>query len=60
MFAEFTEQVRALIYPPIRLRQQLSCTGAGAFVLTREKAAGKWGTGTYSLVRTLIEAASKA
>jgi hypothetical protein len=31
---------------------QLTGTRPGGFVLTREKAAGKWGTGTYSLVRT--------
>jgi hypothetical protein len=31
---------------------QLAGTRAGGFVLTRQEAAGKWGTGTYSLVRT--------
>jgi hypothetical protein len=53
------EPVRALLDPQGRGRQfvaarlmQLTSTYAGSFVLTRVKAAGKWGTGTYSLVRT--------
>jgi hypothetical protein len=53
------EPVRALLDPQGRGRQfvaarlvQLAGTCAGGFVLTREKAAGRWGTGTYSLVRT--------
>jgi putative DNA primase/helicase len=54
-----SEPVRALLDPQGRGRQfmaarlvQLAGTRAGGFVLTREKAAGKWGTGTYSLTRT--------
>jgi len=53
------EPVRALLDPQGRGRQfmaarlvHLAGTRAGGFVLRRQKAAGKWGTGTYSLVRT--------
>jgi hypothetical protein len=53
------EPVRALLDPQGRGRQftaaslaQLAGTRAGGLVLTREEAAGKWGTGTYCLVRT--------
>jgi hypothetical protein len=53
------EPVRALLDPQRRGRQfmaarlvQFAGTRAGGFVLTRQEAAGKWGTGTYSLVRT--------
>lgn len=56
--ADLAEPVLALLDPQGRGRQfvaarlvQLAGTCAGGFVLTREKAAGKWGTGTYSLAR---------
>jgi hypothetical protein len=35
---------------------QLAGTRAGGFVLVRQEGAGKWGTATYSLVRTADEA----
>jgi hypothetical protein len=57
--AALAESVRALVDPQGRGRQhitarlwQLIGTRAGGFVLTREKAAGRWGAATYSLVRT--------
>jgi hypothetical protein len=56
--AALAEPVRALLDPQGRGRhhiaarlKQLTGTRAGGFVLTRQKAAGKWGTSTYSLRR---------
>jgi len=58
--------VRALLDPQGRGRQfvaarlvQLAGTRAGGFVLTRQEAAGKWGTGTYSLACTAKAAQSQ-
>jgi hypothetical protein len=54
-----SEPVRLLLDPQGRGRQfiaarlvQLAGTRAGGFVLRRQEPAGKWGTATYSLVRT--------
>jgi hypothetical protein len=58
-----SEPVRALLDPQGRGRQftaarlvQLAGTRAGGFALTRQEAAGKWGTATYSLVRSAADA----
>ena len=57
--ADLAQQVRALVDRQGRGRQftaacliQLTGTRAGGFVLTRQAAAGKWGSATYALCRT--------
>lgn len=61
---DLARQVRALVNPQGRGRQftaacliQLTGTRAGGFVLTRQAAAGKWGTATYALRRTVLSEA---
>jgi hypothetical protein len=60
--AELAEPARALIDPQGRGRQfvasrltQMEGTRASGFVLTRQRAAGKWGAATYALAQTAAE-----